>query len=198
MQHKRMTSGRFLATGIALLTLLGALPYASAQGQDPDVSVTLLREIRQLRVEMAGLKTEISKLRAELAGKSSKAEGEARATGTALQPNKLTIEFTEVPQGGKGPESRGNIAGRVVGLTDPESYKLVIYAHTDWWYVQPLISSPFTSVQGDGKWSTWTHLGDRYAALVVRPCFRPADKVQSLPPVCADVLAVAEVPAAGN
>lgn len=198
MQHKRIAFGVSFAIGIGLLALFGASPYASAQGMEPDVSAALLKEIRQLRAEMVELQTGISKLRSELAGKPSQAHGEAQTTETSLHPKKVRIEFTEVAPRGEGPESQGNIAGRVVGLTDPGKYRLVIYAHTDWWYVQPLISSPFTSLAEDGKWSTWTHLGHRYAALVVRPSYRPPEKVQSLPPVGADVLAVAEVPAVSN
>ena len=195
MRHKRIAFSAFFAIGIGLLVLLVSVPYASAQGMEPDVSAALLKEIRQLRVEMAGLQAEVSKLRAMLAGKPSKAEGQAEATETSLQPKRVMIEFTEVAADEAGPGSQGNIAGRVAGLKDTVDYKLVIYSHTDWWYVQPLISDPLTSIEADGKWSTWTHLGHRYAALVVRPSYRPPEKIQSLPAVGADVLAVAEVPA---
>ncbi len=93
-------------------------------------------------------------------------------------PQEVTIEFTRVPQSGSGSGSRGDIEGSVLGLNEPRQYKVVLYAHTDWWYVQPLVSDPYTDIGSDGKWSNWTHLGHRYAALVVRPSFRPEARVQ--------------------
>ena len=101
MQNKRRASGKSFAIGISILVLLWALPYAFTQGMEPDVSTALLKETRQLRVEMAGLQTEISKLRAE---------GEAQAAETSIQQEKVTIEFTEVAPSGAGSASQGNIA----------------------------------------------------------------------------------------
>lgn len=107
----------------------------------------------------------------------------------------VMIDFTQVPVAGEGPESQGNIAGDVRGLENPERYKIVLYAHTDWWYVQPLRSDPYTDIASNGRWSNWTHLGYRYAALVVRDTFQPPAKTQSLPHVGGDVIAEAEVAA---
>ncbi len=110
----------------------------------------------------------------------------------------LRIEFSAVPPAGGGGGSRGNIAGRLVGVSEPEDCKVVLYAHTDCWYVQPLIDYPLTNVASDGTWANWTHLGDRYAALVVRPAFQPPALIQALPAVGGSVLAVAEIPAESN
>src|SRR4029077_1687559 len=52
-------------------------------------------------------------------------------------PERVTLKFTNVPSQGQGPDSAGIIKGRVEGLTRPDIYKIVIYAHTDRWYVQP-------------------------------------------------------------
>ncbi len=91
------------------------------------------------------------------------------------------LEFTGVPPCGAGSDSQGNISGRVDGLEDPETYKVVVYAHTDRWYVQPLESDPFTKIDSEGNWSNWTHLGYRYAALVVLPSFNPPSNPAVLP-----------------
>jgi hypothetical protein len=102
----------------------------------------------------------------------------------------VKVDFTQVPGCGGGSESQGNIGGVVTGLDSPERYKVVIYAHTDWWYVQPLADSPYTRIGADGKWGNWTHLGQRYAALVVKDSFSPPATVQGLPEK--DVIAVEE------
>lgn len=113
--------------------------------------------------------------------------------------SEMRIEFTSVPRAGQGAESRGNIAGRVVGLEAPEKYKIVLYTHTDKWYVQPLEDDSLTDIHSDGAWSNWTHLGDRYAALVVNSSYKPAPRGQSLPKVDhKDVLARNDVAASAQ
>lgn len=114
---------------------------------------------------------------------------------TPAVPPPITISFTDVPRHGHGPASRGDIAGFVKNLASPAQYKIVLYAHTDKWYVQPLASDPFTDIAADGLWSNWTHLGHRYAALVVRPQFQPPEITQALPTVGGLVVAKAEIPA---
>lgn len=115
------------------------------------------------------------------------------ATAPAKLP--IVIDFTAIPKGGEGSSSRGDIAGRVTGIDSPEKYKIVLYAHTDKWYVQPLTSDPMTDITPDGAWSNWTHLGHRYGALVVQRDFRPPDITQALPSVGGMVLARGEVAA---
>lgn len=110
-------------------------------------------------------------------------------------PPAAKIEFTEIPKAGAGSDSQGNIAGVVKGVEHPEQFKVVLYAHTDWWYVQPLTIEPLTDIASDGTWSNWTHLGYRYAALVVRSSFHADAKVKSLPHVGGDVIARGEVAA---
>ena len=107
----------------------------------------------------------------------------------------VTVEFTEVPKTGAGSDSQGNIAGVVKGISNPENYKIILYAHTDWWYVQPLTVNPYTDVNSAGVWSNWTHLGNRYAALLVRRSFHPKAKIMTLPHVDGDVIARGEIAA---
>ena len=172
----------------------GATPRvatAESGGDTGQRGAALLEAMRGLRADIAALRSDIKELRAEL-GKGSRP---ATGVGVTPQAKGMTIEFTLVPPAGAGAESRGNIAGRVMGLPEPEKYKIVLYARTDWWYVQPLIDAPFTSIKSDGMWSNWTHLGYRYAALIVRPSFRPSARTQSLPTAGDDVVAVAEIAA---
>jgi hypothetical protein len=106
---------------------------------------------------------------------------------------KPKVDITLAPKCGDGADSQGNIEGTVTGLQSPENYKIVLYAHTDKWYVQPLGDSPLTEIGADGKWSNWTHLGGRYAALVVPASFSaPADTL-ALPTIKQGVIANAEV-----
>jgi hypothetical protein len=88
-----------------------------------------------------------------------------------------SIEFTQVPpaaQGGavqSGSEKVATIAGRVHGSRPGE--KIVIYAHSGPWWIQPDPDRPFVSIQSDSTWSTPTHFGLEYAALLVEPGYHP-------------------------
>lgn len=99
------------------------------------------------------------------------------------------VRITEVPPAGAGPDSRGSIRGTVKNLQDSEPYKIVIYAFTDKWYVQPVADQPFTDIAADGTWSNWTHLGSAYAALIVRLPYTPPAVTEALPAVGGTVLA---------
>lgn len=97
--------------------------------------------------------------------------------GSAVPPK---IEFTSVPlAGADNPEKVSAIEGRVVGAQAGQ--QIVIYARgqTTWW-VQPLANQPFTKIQNNSTWSSSTHPGVEYAALLVGPDFHP--------PLTADVL----------
>jgi hypothetical protein len=114
------------------------------------------------------------------------------------QESSGTITITEIPPAGAGPDSQGNISGTIKGVEKPETFKIVLYAHTDWWYVQPLADSPYTDIGTDGHWSSWTHLGQRYAVLLVTSSYRPPAKVQSLPSIGGMIVAKAEIAASSS
>src|SRR5215471_20610820 len=83
-----------------------------------------------------------------------------------------TIEFTKIPpaaQGGR--EKVDSIAGRVMGYRPGQ--QIVIYAHSGPWWVQPWPDQALIPIQADSTWSTSTHLGFDYAALLVEPQYRP-------------------------
>lgn len=116
-----------------------------------------------------------------------------QAFSTSSTPG-VSVEFSLVPACGGGSDSQGNIGGKVIGLEYPDHYKVIIYAHTDWWYVQPLGDSPYTDIGSNGNWNNWTHLGQRYAALVVKDSFIPSARIQNLPKVDGNVIAKGDVP----
>jgi len=159
----------------------------------------LAKEIQALRSEIKQLRSEIGDLRRCVAALINELRQQHPTSGTTGKPNdtneEVKIIFTEIPPRGEGSDSRGDIAGKVVGAKSPQNYKIVLYAHTDRWYVQPLIDDPCTAIGNDGTWSNWTHLGYRYAALMVRTSFRPEPKIQILPKKGGDVIATAETPA---
>ena len=111
---------------------------------------------------------------------------------SAAQPALPRIQITQLPKADPGGSSTyADISGKVSGIADPQRYKVVLYAFTDTWYVQPLADSPYTSIDPDGTWNNWTHGGRRYAALLVKPSFVPSARVGVLPSG-EDVLAVTD------
>jgi hypothetical protein len=174
--------GVVLAVGCWLAHYTRSAVAADANATSDNAA--LLREITALRADITLLRADIGTLRAELAR-------------GADQPAKTgpDIVFTSVPKAGGGADTRGDIAGRVQGVDKPETYRIVLYTHTDIWYVQPLIVEPFTAIDGKGNWENWTHLGTSYAALLVRPTFKPKAQIVELPDVGGDVVAVIQAPA---
>ena len=105
----------------------------------------------------------------------------------------IVIEITTIPpyepEGGDG--TRADIAGRVKGEIAPD-HQVVIYARADAWYIQPH-SHTYHPIGANGTWSTWTHTGSSYAALVVRPGFNAYTRLDVLPQVGGYVVARAIV-----
>jgi hypothetical protein len=115
--------------------------------------------------------------------------GACRSSNRATQPS---IEFSRVPQASEdGKDKHDIIEGRVIG-THP-GQKIVLYARSGAWWVQPLVSQPFTPVRRDSRWTNATHLGTEYAALLVEPGYRPLPKTDVLPTLGGSVAAVAIV-----
>jgi hypothetical protein len=112
-----------------------------------------------------------------------------RARAAPQRPPAVRIEITGIPryQPEGGPDTRADISGKVSGEITPE-LEILIYARADAWYIQPL---PYTShqIEANGTWKSWTHTGSSYAALVVRPDFKPLTRLDVLPQVGGDVIA---------
>ena len=80
-------------------------------------------------------------------------------------------------QGGR--ERVDEIAGRVSGARPGQ--QIVVYARSGPWWVQPWPDKPFIPIKADGTWSTPTHLGFEYAALLVDPGYHPPPTIDTAP-----------------
>lgn len=112
------------------------------------------------------------------------------------QPVGSAIVFTTIPPAGEGgPQRTVAVAGHVRGLV--RGQRVVLYAKSGIWWVQPVVEKPFTEVKGDSTWSASTHLGTDYAALLVTPEYHPPATLEALPPVGGSVVAVATAKGTG-
>jgi hypothetical protein len=111
--------------------------------------------------------------------------------------NAPSIAFTRIPQADPSGSARNDIIeGRVTGASPGQ--KIVLYAKTGKWWVQPLIDQPMTDLRPNFSWTNATHLGTHYAALLVKEGYRPQSNLDSLPPKDESILAVAVVPGAAQ
>jgi len=113
---------------------------------------------------------------------------------TSGQPS---ITLTEVPQAAEGGSERlAPIAGRVSGARPGQ--RVVLFAKSGVWWVQPLVAKPFTDIARDGTWKSTTHLGLEYTALLVEPGYQPPPTVESLPASGEAVVAIATKTGSGS
>jgi hypothetical protein len=90
------------------------------------------------------------------------------------------IEFTHIPPAAQGGRERvDTISGRVRNARPKQ--QIVIYAHSGPWWVQPWPDHPFIPIKPDSTWSTETHLGFEYAALLVEPDYYPLPTMDVAP-----------------
>jgi hypothetical protein len=108
-----------------------------------------------------------------------------------------SIRITKAPPASLDYESTRPISGDVSGV-NPRKYRVVIYAYTNQWYIQPFDTpdTKVTSIQEDGGWVQQTHPGSSYAALLVKPTYSPPAKTLALPNLGGDVLASTQKDAA--
>ncbi|HET6975928.1 MAG TPA: sensor histidine kinase [Pyrinomonadaceae bacterium] len=103
-----------------------------------------------------------------------------------------SIKITTIPPAEKGGgRELEMIRGRVNGASSGQ--QVALYARSGAWYVQPFVETPLTPVNPDGTWSSSTHLGTEYAALLVQPNYVPPPIALSLPTTENGVVAVAIV-----
>ncbi len=112
--------------------------------------------------------------------------------GCASKPeSQAAIKFTRVPQADPGGRDQHDIIeGHVTGNLPGE--QIVLYARSRKWWVQPLVDRPFTTIQHN-KFTSATHMGTEYAALLVKPGFQPKATLEALPQRGGLVTAVAIV-----
>src|SRR5262249_24822082 len=108
-----------------------------------------------------------------------------------------TIEFTKIPPAAEGGREKvDTIAGRVRNVRPGQ--QIVIYAHSGQWWGQPWPEHPFIPVKVDSTWSTETHLGFEYAALLVEPGYQPLPEIDVIPTQGGSVALVTIVPGTGK
>lgn len=95
-------------------------------------------------------------------------------------PPTPAITFTKLPPAAKGgPDIVDTMEGRVTGVRPGQ--RLVIYARSSVWWIQPGPNNPFTAIRDDATFSLKTHLGLEYAALIVEPDYQPPATLDNLP-----------------
>jgi len=103
------------------------------------------------------------------------------------------IEITQIPPLEPGGEkTHAYIGGTVKGDGVSNCFVAVYVRASGKWYIQPT-SGALQAVRQGKEWDTWTHTGQKYAALLVRRDFEPLDKLDMLPEVRDGVLAAAVV-----
>ncbi|MBC8166046.1 MAG: hypothetical protein H7Y20_09250 [Bryobacteraceae bacterium] len=108
-----------------------------------------------------------------------------RSPSPQFQP---AIAFTKLPPSGHGsPDRIHDIGGRVTHAGSGQ--RIVLFARSGIWWVQPTAEQPFTAIKPDSSWQSSTHPGSAYAALLVTPEYRPPATVSRLPDKGGAVLA---------
>lgn len=104
--------------------------------------------------------------------------GCSRSAKRTIEPK---ISFTQVPQGNPGDRNLQDVMeGTVSG--EQSDQRMVIYSKAgELWWLQPLLTSPFTTILPDHVWRNETHLGTDYAVLLVDPSYEPAAVLDQLP-----------------
>jgi hypothetical protein len=94
------------------------------------------------------------------------------------------IEFSRIPQADAGGRETQDIIEGIVTGAQP-GQQIVLYAKSGRWWVQPLVTHPFTKLGGKSgmKWTNATHLGTDYVAILVEPGYRPPPVLDNLPKV---------------
>jgi hypothetical protein len=107
------------------------------------------------------------------------------------------IEFTRVPEAAEGGSGKlAPIEGRVAGARPGQ--RIVLFAKSGVWWVQPFGNQPFTAIQPDSTWKNTIHMGTEYAALLVDAEYRPPPTIENLPAAGGPIATVATVKGAGD
>jgi len=107
------------------------------------------------------------------------------------------VEFAKIPPAAQGGRERvDTIAGRAIGARQDQ--QIVIYARSGPWWVQPWPEKPLIPIQSDSTWSTPTHLGFEYAALLVEPGYHPPPTMDVAPSPGGSIVAVKIVKGSGQ
>jgi len=108
-----------------------------------------------------------------------------------------SITFIKIPPAAQGGRERvDTISGRVSGARPGQ--RIVVYAKSGPWWVQPWAEQPFIPIESDSTWSTQTHLGYEYAALLVTADYHPAPTIDVAPTLGGSVVALKIVSGVGS
>jgi hypothetical protein len=129
-----------------------------------------------------------SSMNSQLATQATTAD-EIVNTNNKKNESSPSIQITDVPSSGAGEVELKTIGGKVSGVKGSEC-KVVVFAHTNTWYVQPYVDSSDISIRDDNTWRSDTHLGYEYAALLVKASYSPPSTTGKLPEVGGQVLAI--------
>src|ERR1700678_2341564 len=123
------------------------------------------------------------------------------AAGVACRSEKPqeapSILFTKIPPAAEGGRERfDTISGRVIGARPGQ--RIVVYAKSGPWWVQPWPERPLIPITSDSAWSTQTHLGYQYAVLLVNPEYHAAPTIDVAPASGGSVVALKIVDGVGS
>lgn len=82
----------------------------------------------------------------------------------------------------------------VANNVDASQIRVVLWALTNIWYVQPLIAAPYTTICDNGSWSNWTHPWQTMVAVLVDQTYVPGSVRYTHPGFEQGVLAFAQYP----
>jgi hypothetical protein len=116
----------------------------------------------------------------------------AAGCGSNARSIEPSIEFSKIPEARQGGGRQlDEIEGRVIGAKSGQ--RIVLFAKSGAWWVQPISTQPFTEIGAGSKWTNSTHFGTEYAALLVDASYRPPTTADALPLKGGAVIAVAAV-----
>jgi len=119
------------------------------------------------------------------------------ATACSSTPPAPSITFTKIPPAARGgPDILDTIEGRIANARPGQ--RLVLYARSSVWWVQPSPNQAFTDIRQDSTFSAKTHLGTEYAGLLVEPDHHPPATLENLPPEGGSVARLVVVPGDPN
>jgi len=121
----------------------------------------------------------------------------AAACGARHRNGGPEIQFTRIPQADSGGLEKNDIIEGVVQGGRP-GQRIVLYARSGRWWIQPLRTNPFTRIDAHSHWTNATHLGTEYAAILADPGFQPPFTLDELPSPGGGVAAVAAIPGAAK
>jgi hypothetical protein len=102
------------------------------------------------------------------------------------------IKFTKIPPAKEGgPDKIDTIEGNVTNAKTGQ--KIVLYAKSGIWWVQPFADKSLTEIQPDSQWKNTIHYGTEYAALLVDPDYVPLPKLDTLPEIGNGIAAISTV-----